>query len=95
MSKPLPDDIPNEQKVLVLKRRNEILCCVKEKINEKLDPSKPDYDSNTSAEDMLAMCKVSKNEYNWALSILQIPILSCILKKQLTIASSITTLKQE
>jgi len=69
VSKPLPDDIPNEQKVLVLKRRNEILSCVKEKINERLDPSKPDYVSNTSAEDVLAMCKVSKNEYNWALSI--------------------------
>ena len=69
VSKPLADDMPDEQKVLVLKRRNEILCCVKEKINEKLDPSKPDYDSSTSAEDVLAMCKVSKDEYNWALSI--------------------------
>ena len=69
VSKPLADDIPDEQKVVVLKKRNEILCCVKEKINEKLDPSKPDYDSSTSAEDVLAMCKVSKDEYNWALSI--------------------------
>ena len=69
VSKPLPEDMPDEQKVVVLKRRNEILCCVKEKINEKLDPSKPDYDSSTSAEDVLAMCKVSKDEYNWALSI--------------------------
>ena len=56
MSKPLPDDMSDEQKVIVLKRRNEILCCVKEKINEKLDPSKPDYVSSTSAEDVLAMC---------------------------------------
>ena len=69
VSKPLADDIPDEQKVLVLKKRNEILCSVKEKINEKLDPSKPDYDSSTSAEDVLAMCKVSKEDYNWALSI--------------------------
>ena len=69
VSKPLADDIPDEQKVVVLKKRNEILCCVKEKINEKLDPSKPDYDSSTSAEDVLALCKVSKDEYNWALSI--------------------------
>ena len=69
VSKPLPDDMSDEQKVVVLKRRNEILCCVKEKINEKLDPSKPDYVSSTSAEDVLAMCKVSKDEYNWALSI--------------------------
>ena len=69
VSKPLPDDMPDEQKVVVLKRRNEILCLVKEKINEKLDPSKPDYISSTSAEDVLAMCKVSKEEYNWALSI--------------------------
>ena len=64
VSKPLADDIPDEQKVLVLKKRNEILCSVKEKINEKLDPSKPDYDSSTSAEDVLAMCKVSKEDYN-------------------------------
>lgn len=49
VSKPLLDDMPDEQKVVVLKRRNEILCCVKQKINEKLDPSKPDYDSSTSA----------------------------------------------
>ena len=69
VSKPLPDDMPDEQKVVVLNRRNEILCCVKEKINEKLDPSKRDYDSSTSEEDLLAMCKVSKDEYNWALSI--------------------------
>ena len=52
-----------------MKKRSEILGCVKEKINEKLDPSKPDYDSNTRAEDVLAMCKISKEEYNWALSI--------------------------
>ena len=69
VSKPLADDMPDEQKVVVLKKRNEILCSVKEKINEKLDPSKPDYDSSTRAEDVLAMCKVSKHEYNWALSI--------------------------
>ena len=69
VSKPLPDEMPDEQKLVVLKRRNEILCCVKEKINEKLDPSKPDYNSNTSAQDVLSMCKVSKDEYNWALSI--------------------------
>ena len=68
VSKPPADDIP-EQKVLVLKKRNEILCSVKEKINEKLDPSKPDYDSSTGAEDVLAMCKVSKEDYNWALSL--------------------------
>ena len=69
VSKPLLDDMSDEQKVVVLKRRNEISCCVKEKINEKLDPSKPDYVSSTSAEDVLAMCKVSKDKYNWALSI--------------------------
>ena len=70
VSKPLPDDMPDEQKLAVLKRRNEILCCVKEKINEKLDPSKRDYDSSTSDEDLLAMCKVSKDEYNWALQMI-------------------------
>ena len=69
MSKPLPDDLPEEQKLVVLKRPNEILCCVKEKINEKLDPNKPDYDPRTSAKDVLAMCQVSKDEYNWALSV--------------------------
>ena len=55
VSKPLPDDMPDEKKLVVLKRRNEILCCVKEKINEKLDPSKPDFNSNTSAQDVLSM----------------------------------------
>ena len=35
-----PSYYHDEQKVVVLKRHNEILCRVKEKINEKLDPSK-------------------------------------------------------
>ena len=69
VSKPLPDDFPEEQKAVILKRRSEILCCVKQKIDEKLDPSKPNYDSSITAEDVLAMCNVSKDEYNWALSI--------------------------
>ena len=73
-----------------MKKRNEILCCVKEKINEKLDPSKPNYDSSTSVEDVLAMCKVSRDEYNWALSISAVSDF-----EQLTVASLITTLKQE
>jgi len=86
VSKLLLDDMSKEQKVEVLKRRNEILCCVKEKINEKLDPSKPDYDSSTSAKDVLAMCKVPKPSIIGLYSFLQIPILSCTSKKQLTVA---------
>ena len=96
VSKPLADDMPDEQKVVVLKKRNEILCCVKEKINEKLDPSKPDYDSTTSAEDVLAMCKLKfpKTSIIGLYLFLRIPILSCTLKEQLTVASLITTLKK-
>ena len=56
VSKPLADDVPDEQKVLVLKKRNEILSCVKEKINEKLDPSKPDYDSSTIVQRTCWLC---------------------------------------
>ena len=34
VSKPLVDELPDEQKVVVLKKRNKILCCVKEKLKK-------------------------------------------------------------
>ena len=52
-----------------MNRRNEILCAVKQKINEYVDPSKPRYDSNITADDLLASCKVSMEDYKWALAI--------------------------
>ncbi|XP_078375419.1 uncharacterized protein LOC144658809 isoform X2 [Oculina patagonica] len=69
VSKPMPHDIPDDEKATILEKRNEILCSVKKKINENLDPSKSNYDSSITADDLLAMCKVSKEDYKWALSI--------------------------
>ena len=64
VAKPLPEDLPDEEKTLLLNRRNEILSAVKQKINEKLDPSKANYDPSLSAEDLLGSCNVSMDEYN-------------------------------
>ena len=66
VAKPLPEDLPDEEKTLLLNRRNEILSAVKQKINEKLDPSKASYDPSLSAENVLASCNVSMDEYKLA-----------------------------
>ena len=68
VSKPLPDEISDEQKAMMLNRRNEILCAVKQKINENLDPSKSNYDAKITAKDVLDSCNVSMEDYKWALS---------------------------
>ena len=50
-------------------RRSEILSSVKMKIDEVLDPSKPDYDVNITDKEVLNLAGVSEKEYQWALSI--------------------------
>ena len=69
VSKPLSDDVSEEEKSVILNRRSEILSTIKQIINEKLDPGKANYDSNLTAEQLLASCKVSMQDYKWALSI--------------------------
>ena len=69
VSKPLADDISDEQRTILLDKRQEILCTVKEKINEKLDSSKGSYHSSMSAEELLISCNVTRENYEWALSI--------------------------
>lgn len=58
----------DDEKEVILKRRNESLGFVKEKINEILDPSKSNYESSITAKYFLAICKISTDDYNWALS---------------------------
>ena len=53
---------------MISNRRNEILCAVKQKINENLDPSKSNYDAKITAKDILDSCEVSMEDYKWALS---------------------------
>ena len=69
VSKPLSDDVSEEEKSVILNRRSEILSTLKQIINEKLDPGKANYDLNLTAEQLLASCKVSMQDYKWALSI--------------------------
>ncbi|KAL9977715.1 hypothetical protein ACROYT_G015152 [Oculina patagonica] len=69
VSKPLPDNIHHDEKELLLNKRNDILSAVKQKINENLDSSKPNYNPNITEDDLLAAFKISKREYNWALSV--------------------------
>ena len=58
-----------KKKTVILNRRNEILSTMKQIIDENLDPGKANYDSNLTAEHLLASCKVSMEDYKWALSI--------------------------
>ena len=53
---------------MMLNRRNEILCTVKQNINENLDPSKSNCDAKITAKDILDSCEVSLEDYKWALS---------------------------
>ena len=69
VAEPLSDDVSEEIKADILCRRSEILSSVKMKIDEVLDPSKPDYDVNISDKQVLNLAGVSEKEYKWALSI--------------------------
>lgn len=69
LAEPLSDNIPEEVKSNTLTRRKEILHLVKEKIDNALNPNKPDYDSKLSEADIFSSLGISEEQYYWALSI--------------------------
>ena len=69
VAEPLPDDMDEEVKAAALEKRKEILCLVKQKIDEVLNPSKPEYLPSLSKEDIFQDVGITKEQYQWALSV--------------------------
>lgn len=69
VAEPLPEDMDEEMKVGTLNRRKEILSLIKQKIDEVLNPSKPDYNPALTQKDIFRDVGVSKEEYEGALSV--------------------------
>ena len=61
----MDDDIKTD----TLTTRKEILCLIKQKIDEVLNPSKPDYNPSLTQEDIFKDVGITKDQYEWALSI--------------------------
>ena len=70
VAEPLPDDLDEDLKVQTLNKQKEILTAVKKKINEVLNPSKPNvYDANITESDIFNSLDITEEEYYSALSI--------------------------
>ena len=69
VSEPLPVDMDEEIKSSTLDRCKEILSLVKQKIDEVLNPSKPDYNPCLTQEDILGDVGITKQDYEAVLSI--------------------------
>ncbi len=68
VAQPLDENLDDESKSSILNRHKEILCLVKQKIDEVLNPSKENYATLTET-DILHSVGISEDEYYWALSI--------------------------
>ena len=66
---PLDKDLDIEIKSYILDRRTKILSSVKQKIDEVLTPSKPDYNETLSETGIVTSIGITEDEYYWALSI--------------------------
>lgn len=69
VAEPLSDNLPEDVKSNALTRRKEILNLVKEKIDNVLNPNKPDYDPKLTETDIFSSLGISEEQYYWALSI--------------------------
>ena len=69
VAEPLPDDMDEEIKVDALVKRKEILSLVKQKVDEDLNPSKPEYLPSLSKENIFQDVGITKEQYQWALSV--------------------------
>ena len=69
VAEPLSSDLCEEVKTGILTRRASILGTVKSKIDEILNPSKPEYNPNLTAAQVLATADISEQDYYWALSV--------------------------
>ena len=69
VAEPLPEDMDEEMKAGTLNKRKEILSLIKQKIDEVLNPSKPEYNPALTQEDIFSDVGVTKDEYEAALSV--------------------------
>ena len=77
VAEPLPDSMPEEIKIQVLRNRSDFLSKVKSYIDTRLNPSKTnlydsfrsDYENVKSTDEILASLEISRAEYEVALSI--------------------------
>ena len=66
-------------------RRKEILCLIKQKIDEVLNPSEPECNPSLTQEDIFQDLDITKEQYGWALSISPDSDYDLHLKKSLNI----------
>lgn len=71
VAEPLPNDMDEDIKAATctLAKRKEILCLVKQKVVEVLNPSKPEYLPSLSKEKIFQDVGITKEQYQWALSV--------------------------
>ena len=77
VAEPLPESMPDEIKIQVLRNRNDLLSKVKSYIDTKLNPSKTnlydsfrsDYENVKSIDEILASLEISTTKYEAALKI--------------------------
>ena len=69
VAEPLSDDLDGEIKAAALKRRKEILSLVKQKIDEVLNPNIKEYNPASDQEDIFKSVGITKQDYEWALSV--------------------------
>ena len=69
VAEPLNKDLDEEIKSNILDRRTEILVSIKQKIDEVLNPYKPDYNEILNEANILKSVGITEDDYYWALSI--------------------------
>ena len=69
VAEPLSDDLDPMVKTNITDRQNEILSLVKNKIDNMLNPSKPDYNPELTDTDIFNSVNITEEQYYWALSI--------------------------
>ena len=62
IAEPLNKDLDEAMKINILERRTQILTSVKQKIDEVLNPSKPDYNETLNAADILKSVGITEDE---------------------------------
>ena len=67
IAKPLNENMDEEMKIRLLDRRMKILSSIKQKIDDVLNPSTPNYNSLLSDVNVLDSLGITEHEYYWAL----------------------------
>ena len=69
VAEPLSDDLDKMVKTNITDGQNEILSLVKNKIDNMLNPSKPDHNPELTDTDIFNSVNITEEQYYWALSI--------------------------